>query len=112
MKKIMFFAYDGTGLGHLMRLIKIALGLSNYCKVLVVSGHKALPNIIPDGIEYALIPNFVEMRDKNGYSNEQTNNIRINIIDKIFNEFDPDAFVTDYLPYGKRCELANIIRVC
>lgn len=64
MKKIMFFAYDGTGLGHLMRLIKIALGLSNYCKVLVVSGHKALPNIIPDGIEYALIPNFVEMRDK------------------------------------------------
>jgi len=57
----MFFAYDGTGLGHLMRLIKIALGLSNYCKVLVVSGHKALPNIIPDGIEYALIPNFVEM---------------------------------------------------
>lgn len=109
MKKIMFFAYDGTGLGHLMRLIKIALGLSEFCKVLVVSGHKALPYIIPDGIEYALIPNFVDMRDKNGYTNEQTNNIRISIIDKIFNDFVPDAFVTDYLPYGKRCELANII---
>ena len=52
MKKIMFFAYDGT------------LGLSEFCKVLVVSGHKALPYIIPDGIEYALIPNFVDMRDK------------------------------------------------
>ena len=47
-----------------MRLIKIALGLSEFCKVLVVSGHKALPYIIPDGIEYALIPNFVDMRDK------------------------------------------------
>lgn len=46
MKKIMFFAYDGTGLGHLMRLIKIALGLSEFCKVLVVSGHKALPFIL------------------------------------------------------------------
>lgn len=88
-----------------MRLIKIALGLSEFCKVLVVSGHKALPYIIPDGIEYALIPNFVDMRDKNGYTNEQTNNIRISIIDKIFNDFVPDAFVTDYLPYGKDVNL-------
>ena len=27
MKKVMLFAYDGTGLGHLMRLIKIAWGI-------------------------------------------------------------------------------------
>ena len=48
MKKVMLFAYDGTGLGHLMRLIKIAWGLSKECQVIVVSGHKAMPDIIPE----------------------------------------------------------------
>ena len=50
MKKVMLFAYDGTGLGHLMRLIKIAWGLSKECQVIVVSGHKAMPDIIPEDI--------------------------------------------------------------
>ena len=47
MRKVMLFAYDGTGLGHLMRLVKIAWGLSEECQVMVVSGHKAMPDIIP-----------------------------------------------------------------
>lgn len=109
MKKVMFFAYDGTGLGHLMRLIKIALGLSNSCEVIVVSGHKALPEIIPETLDFYLLPNFYELRDKNNCTNEQANNIRISILEDIFKIYAPDAFVTDYLPFGKRCELANII---
>lgn len=56
MKKVMLFAYDGTGLGHLMRLIKIAWGLSKECQVIVVSGHKAMPDIIPEDIQYYLLP--------------------------------------------------------
>ena len=109
MKRVMLFAYDGTGLGHLMRLIKIALGLSKSCKVVVVSGHKTLPDIIPEMVNFYIIPNFYELRNENGYTNEQTNNIRISILDSLFKEFAPDVFITDYLPYGKRCELANII---
>lgn len=31
MIKVLLFAYDGTGLGYLMRLIKIAWGLSKEC---------------------------------------------------------------------------------
>ena len=109
MKRVMLFAYDGTGLGHLMRLIKIALGLSKSCKVVVVSGHKTLHDIIPEMVNFYIIPNFYELRNENGYTNEQTNNIRISILDSLFKEFAPDVFITDYLPYGKRCELANII---
>ena len=71
----MLFAYDGTGLGHLMRLIKIAWGLSKECQVIVVSGHKAMPDIIPEGIQYYLLPNFCELREENCYTNEQTNRI-------------------------------------
>lgn len=109
MKKVMLFAYDGTGLGHLMRLIKIAWGLSKECQVIVVSGHKAMPDIIPEGIQYYLLPNFSELREENCYTNEQTNRIRIKILEKLILDFMPDVFVTDYLPLGKRCELARII---
>lgn len=55
----MLFAYDGTGLGHLMRLVKIAWGLSRECLVLVVSGHKAMPEIVPSGVQYRILPNFL-----------------------------------------------------
>lgn len=103
MKKVMLFAYDGTGLGHLMRLIKIAWGLSKECQVIVVSGHKAMPDIIPEGIQYYLLPNFCELREENCYTNEQTNRIRIKILEKLILDFMPDVFVTDYLPLGKRC---------
>ena len=109
MRKVMLFAYDGTGLGHLMRLIKIAWGLSKECQVIVVSGHKAMPDIIPEGIQYYLLPNFCELREENCYTNEQTNRIRIKILEKLILDFMPDVFVTDYLPLGKRCELARII---
>lgn len=87
MKKVMLFAYDGTGLGHLMRLIKIAWGLSKECQVIVVSGHKAMPDIIPEGIQYYLLPNFSELREENCYTNEQTNRIRIKNIGKIDSGF-------------------------
>lgn len=109
MRKIMLFAYDGTGLGHLMRLIKIAWGLSKECQVMVVSGHKAMPDIIPEEIQYYLLPNFNELREENCYTNEQTNKVRIKILENLISDFMPDVFVTDYLPLGKRCELARII---
>jgi len=109
MNKVMLFAYDGTGLGHLMRLIKIAWGLSRVCQVIVVSGHKAMPDIIPKGIKYYLLPNFYELREENSYTNEQTNMIRMNILEKLIQDFAPNAFITDYLPLGKRCELTKII---
>lgn len=36
------YAYDGTGLGHLARLVKISQGFSPNIDVLIVSGHEAL----------------------------------------------------------------------
>ena len=105
----MLFAYDGTGLGHLMRLVKIAWGLSRECRVLVVSGHKAMPEIVPSGVQYRILPNFLELREERGYTDMQTNKVRIEALEKLLKDFAPNAFVTDYLPLGKRSELAHII---
>ena len=107
-KRILLFAYDGTGLGHLMRLIKIASGFSNQCDILVASGHNALPKLIPSGIDFYSLPNFYDERDK-GKSNAEVNGKRIVLIRNLVLNYKPDAFVTDYLPLGKRLELYSII---
>ena len=104
----MLFAYDGTGLGHLMRLIKISSGFSDGCSILVVSGHKALPELVPPGVDYYLLPNFYEERDK-GKSNAEVNGERIIALRNLVLSYKPDAFITDYLPLGKRLELHAII---
>ena len=108
MKKILLFAYDGTGLGHLMRLIKIASGFSSDVKVLIVSGHKALPYVVLQKMDFCQIPNFKDELDK-GFSEEEVNNSRKNLLWDITRKFQPAAFITDYLPLGKRYELHKII---
>lgn len=40
--RVLMYAYDGTGLGHLARLVKISQGFSPNIDVLIVSGHEAL----------------------------------------------------------------------
>lgn len=109
MIKVLLFAYDGTGLGYLMRLIKIAWGLSKECQVMVVYSHKAVPDIIPVGVHYYLLPNFKELREKKCYTYEQANEVRIKILEKLILHFTPDVFIMDYRPLGKRCELTKII---
>jgi len=104
----MLFAYDGTGLGHLMRLIKISSGFSEAYTILIVSGHKALPELVRPGVDYCLLQNFYEERDK-GKSNAEVNGKRIIALRNLVLSYKPDAFITDYLPLGKRLELYSII---
>ena len=107
-KKVILFAYDGTGLGHLMRLIKIASGFSKDVEALIVSGHNALSEVAQKNMNYFHLPNFYDERDK-GKTNFEVNSYRMKILWNIINDYKPDAFVTDYLPLGKRCELYPII---
>lgn len=107
-KKIFIYAYEGTGLGHLMSLIKIGLGLSVDFKCLIVSGHQAMPHIVPSGMDYCLIPSFQEEL-KSGKEPTQINRERISLLWLLINDFKPDAFITDFLPLGKRLELFQII---
>ena len=106
--KVMLFAYDGSGLGHLMRLVKIASGLSKDVQILVVSGHNALSEVVHGNMGYYKLPNFYDERDK-GKDDVVVNALRMKELWDIINKFKPDAFITDYLPLGKRCELLPIV---
>lgn len=109
-KRILIFAYDGTGVGHLMCLAKIASGLSSGFDVLIVTGHTVVSKVVKNGVRYIQLPNFYEELTKGNKSDADINASRIIQLHQIVNDFKPDAFITDFLPFGKRCELQYIIR--
>lgn len=108
--KILIFAYDGTGVGHLMCLVKIASGLASKFDILIVTGHTVVSKVVKNGVRYIQLPNFYEEIAKGNKSDADINASRIIQLHQIVNEFRPDAFITDFLPLGKRCELLYIIR--
>lgn len=109
-KRILIFAYDGTGVGHLMCLAKIASGLSSGFDVLIVTGHTVVSKVVKNGVRYIQLPNFYEELAKGNKSDADINASRIIQLHQIVKDFKPDAFITDFLPFGKRCELQYIIR--
>lgn len=112
-RRILFFAYDGVGLGHLMRLLKIAKSLSDDFDVLVVTGHQAVGDLIPNGIEFIRLPRFSDnYSDDNATSFWRKLNVkkfRNNALWYAIKLFKPDAFITDFLPVGKKDELKDMI---
>lgn len=58
------YAYDGTGLGHLARLVKISQGFSPNIDVLIVSGHEALNGHLWGDFNYIQLPNSYVEREK------------------------------------------------
>lgn len=109
-KRILIFAYDGTGLGHLMCLAKIASVFPPEIDVLIVTGHTVVSKIVKNGTKYFQLPNFYNQLAKGDRTETDINASRIIQLHHIVNDFKPDAFITDFLPLGKRCELQYIIQ--
>ena len=91
-KKVILFAYDGTGLGHLMRLIKIASGFSKDVEALIVSGHNALSEVAQKNMNYFHLPNFYDERDK-GKTNFEVNSYDVIAV------INPTSFPTVFGPF-------------
>lgn len=110
-RRIVFFAYDGTGLGHLMRLIKIASVFRENFVPIVVTGHKAVSDIVTPGIEFCRIPNFESFARAMYYATSgfDTVEFRIKLLRRIVQTIKPIAIVTDHKPLGKKNELIDVI---
>lgn len=110
--RVMLFAYDGTGLGHLMRLVRIAGCMKDDFNPLIVTGHRAVCLVIPDNIEFIRLPVFnrhaEQQLDLKGHS-LSIKAFRSDSISYIVKLFKPDVFITDYLPAGKKGELLQVI---
>src|SRR5579872_3365057 len=57
-KRIIFFVHDGTGLGHLRRLARIAKNLQGPYSCLIVTGHRAAYWFVSEESEYVHLPSL------------------------------------------------------
>lgn len=110
--RVMLFAYDGTGLGHLMRLIRIANCLKEDFVPLIVTGHRAVCQIIPSDIEFVRLPVFEQAASRQiGMQGHSLciKEFRADTIRYIGKLFKPHVLITDYMPAGKKNELLEMI---
>ena len=106
--KVLFYAYNGTGLGHLMRLAKIASGIDSSFLPLLVSAHEAIGFIYFDGTEYIRIPDFKEKEISTISASERLSQKKL-MLWNIINIYKPTAIIIDHLPTGKKEELLELI---
>jgi predicted glycosyltransferase len=117
--RILFFTHDGSGLGHLRRLTRISESMQGPCSCLFVSGHGEMSWMVPPSSEFINLPSHDRiLRSKSRYwgrepfwqEDEKTSlAFRNEILNAVFNAYNPHAIIVDYLPLGKYDELSNFI---
>lgn len=118
-KRVLFYVHNGTGLGHLRRLSRLAAAIQGECACLVVSGHRAASFIVGNDSEYVHLPSYDNlMPNKSRYwgrkpfmeiDRENAIKFRTSLINSTVEAFEPDVIVVDYLPLGKYQELSSVI---
>lgn len=112
-KRILFFAYNGTGWGHLMRLVNIASEFRDDYLPVIVTSHTAVSDLIVPGVEYCRIPNFDPFGGIDIVPNcLEVVQFRKRIIARIVKTIKPSVIITDHMPVGKKEELLDAIRDC
>jgi predicted glycosyltransferase len=117
--RLAFFVHDGTGLGHLQRVCKLARALQDLFACLIVTGHRAASWLVPEECEFIHLPSLDSLiADKSKYWGRQpfvdmdpisALAFRKSLITSSMQAFDPDALFVDYLPLGKMGELSTVI---
>ena len=118
-KRVLLYVHDGSGLGHLRRVSRIAGALQGPCASLVLSGHRAAAWLVPAACEYVHLPSldsllphkaarwgrrpFLEMGPL------EVRAFRKRLLDGVVAAYQPDALIVDYLPLGMSQELAEIV---
>lgn len=107
-KTLLFYCQHSIGIGHLVRSFALVNSLKKNFQVTLVSGGDFPQGLsIPDGINFVQLPaigldlyNCLEAID----SDEPVHKVmksRQKEIMRIYNEIEPDIFVSEYFPFGK-----------
>jgi predicted glycosyltransferase len=118
-KRVLFFVYDGGGIGHLTRLSKIAGHIQGPCASLVVTGHRSASWIVPEHCEFIHLPSLDSLfSSRASYwgrepflstTKSDALGLRAGILSAIVEHFRPDAIFLDYLPCGKFDEMRKVL---
>lgn len=117
--RLLFFCHDGTGIGHLQRLARIAGAMQGPCASLVVTGHSTAGWIVPKECEFVHLPSLDSLIVSRArywgrepflhMPIEEAKIFRNNLLSQVINWFQPDALFVDFLPIGKNRELADVV---
>lgn len=117
--RVLFYLYDGTGLGHLKRCCAIAEELQDSASCMIVTGQQAVSWFVPERTEFIHIPSLDNLLpEKSRYwrkqpfinmTKQEVFDFRSKIIENIWKTYSPDIVFTDYLPFGRNNELLNIL---
>lgn len=118
-RRVLLFAHDGFGLGHLRRIANIAAEIQGPCAALVVSGLRTASWIVAPTCELLQLPSWNSLRpDRAAYWNraawldidlDGAIQLRAEFLKAAFDVFRPDAVLVDYLPFGQRGELREAL---
>lgn len=119
-KKVLLYVHDGSGLGHLRRISRIAQAIQERCATLIVTGQRDALWIIPEECEFVHIPNWDRLIAKKAIeydkklwfdlSVESAIKFKSDFFLNIVTAFSPDAIIVDYLPLGKNKEMESALR--
>jgi len=119
-KRVLLFAHDGGGLGHLRRMARIASALQGPCAALVVTGLREGAWIVPETCELLHLPGWNSLRAKRAkywgraawldIDEPAARRMRSEWLAAAFRAFAPDAVLVDYLPFGKADELVEALQ--
>jgi predicted glycosyltransferase len=110
--RILFFVFDGTGLGHLQRTARIAHELQGPATTLVMTGMREASRIVGNQSEVVILPKRNHWRPGHTESiaaDPIFSRVRAEVMFSIVREYNPDALCVDYLPFGKHNELRRVI---
>jgi predicted glycosyltransferase len=118
-KRILIFVHDGRGLGHMRRLSRIAAELQKEASVLFITGHRDAAHMVPRNCEFIHIPSLDSIDGHRSRHWGRTpflpdgstrgRALRNEILSTTLTAFDPDGFISDYLPLGMEYELAPLL---
>jgi predicted glycosyltransferase len=117
--RALLFCHDGTSLGHLQFLCRIADGLHPEIACLIATGMREISRLIPKTSEYVKLPSWDYLLQARAESrgsafsfdldDEQAMTFRSELLRSIGKGFDPDVIFVDYLPFGQKHELVGLL---
>lgn len=110
MKKLMFYCQHILGIGHLVRSLEIVRGLVDDFQVCFINGGEVVEGItIPEGVEIVNLPaiktdtEFQELQVIDSrYSLAEVREFRRKKLLDLLNQFQPDIFIIELFPFGRR----------
>ena len=110
MKTLLFYCQHILGIGHLIRSMAIARGLTQDFKVYFVNGGEIIQDFpVPDGVEVINLPaiktdqNFRELQVPEGFADvESTLEYRRDLLLEVCDRIQPSAVMVELFPFGRR----------